>query len=82
MKLTIGQLRANIRHLLEQGLDSDMRKMAGTFGGGISSSVSDREAIMNPVPGLGSPEEQEEPITDEPQKKNQLAARCLDRNSQ
>ena len=75
--MTLGELRRLIR---EAGLDADMRNMAGTFGGGISAAITDREAIMNPPPGLGSPSEEESIEDDgEPQRKNQPGARVHDR---
>ena len=58
MITTLGALRRLVR---EFGLDATMRNQAG-FGdtGGVSSSVRDREAILNPPPGLGGPEAQED----------------------
>jgi hypothetical protein len=81
VKLTIRELRRIIR---EAGLDSDMRNMAGTCGGeGANSGVRDREAILNPPPGLGSPEEQQDDYKeDERQKKNQAGVRVADRTRQ
>jgi hypothetical protein len=77
VKLTLRQLRKLL--LREFGLETDMRNMAGTCGGeGANASVTDREAIMNPPPGLGSPEEQEG-VEDDVQQKNQAGVRVFDR---
>jgi hypothetical protein len=76
MRLTLRQLRCLIR---EHGLETDMRNMAGTCGGeGANASVRDREAILNPPPNLGSPEELEDDDEDF-QKKNQTGVRVYDR---
>ncbi len=63
MITTVGALRRLVR---EFGLDATMRNQAG-FGdtGGNSSSVRDKEAILNPPPGLGSPQAQEDEKADE-----------------
>ena len=74
MKLTIRRLRRIIR---EAGLDSDMRNMAGSFDGGVSSSHRDRESsLVNAPPGLGDEQhnDEEDDETDEPTR-SQFAAR-------
>lgn len=71
----------------EAGLDSDMRNMAGTFAGGISAAQRDKEtSLMNPPPGLGSVETDEEKderdeTSDEWQEKSQIGARFADRHA-
>lgn len=77
MKITVRRLRQLIR---EFGVDDTMRHEAG-FGdtGGVSSAHRDREAILNPPPGLGDAEHQEDELdTDKVQKKSQLQARVDD----
>lgn len=77
MKMTIGQLRQLIR---EFGIDDMIRHEAGLYDtSGVSSNVTDREAILNPPPGLGSPQE-DELENDEQQKKSQPGARVYDRS--
>lgn len=78
MRITVGALRRIIR---EAGLDADMRNMAGSCDpSGANANVRDREAILNPPPGLGSPEEQEEVKgEDDVQRKSQPGARVADR---
>ena len=85
MRITLRELRRRIRQLLEHGVDTEMRLSAGICAGGLgtSSNVRDREAILNPPPGLGDPSEQEEPIDDEEQvqRKSQAGARYADRHA-
>lgn len=85
MKLTIGQLRRGVRRILENGVDTEMRNMSGFFmAGGVSSNVTDREAILNAPPQLGDPSEHEDELEDDsnvPQEKSQLAARYADRHA-
>ena len=78
MKTTMGRLRRLIR---EAGLDTDLLNMAGTCGGmGANSDHRDREAIMNPAPDLGNPEDEENGFTDDEwQQKNQPGVRVGDR---
>jgi len=79
MKMKLGELRRLIR---EFGVDDTLRHQAGLFmAGGVSSNVTDREAILNPPPGLGSPEEEREEDykEDERQKKSQAGVRVDDR---
>ena len=76
MKLTLGRLRRLIR---EFGLDADMRNMAGScmdLGGG---NARDKESsLLNPPPGLGGPQEDDEDSS-EWQEKSQPGARVADR---
>ena len=78
MITTVGALRRLVR---EFGLDATLRNQAGLGDtGGNSSSVRDKESILNPPPGLGSPEEQESELDlGVPQKKSQAAVRYADR---
>lgn len=79
MKLTIRELKHLIR---EFGLDADMRNMAGSVMDiGAHGSSRDKEtSIMNPLPGLGGNEEEEDEETDEWQEKSQPGARFADRH--
>lgn len=85
MQLTVRQLRHGIARLLENGVDTEMRNMAGFFmAGGVDSGSRDREAsITNAPPGLGGPEDNEDYDEEEAlanaQKKSQAAVRTLDR---
>ena len=85
MRITLRELRRRIRQLIEHGVDTEMRLSAGICAGGlgISSNVTDREAILNPPPGLGDPDVQQEPIDDEEQvqRKSQAGARFNDRHA-
>jgi hypothetical protein len=76
MKITLGQLRKLIR---EFGVDDTIRHQAGLYDtGGVSSNVANREAsLVNPPPGLGSPEEQNDEHRE--QEKTQVGARVSDR---
>jgi len=75
--MTLGELKRLIR---EFGVDDTLRHQAGIFAcGGVSSNVTDREVILSPPPGLGSPQEQEDKFeSDEQQKKSQPGARVDD----
>lgn len=78
MVLTLGQLRRMIR---EFGVDDTIRHQAGFYDtGGVSSNITDREAIMDPPPGLGGPEDQDEYDEDDQQEKSQAGVRVFDRN--
>jgi len=75
--MKLGRLRRLIR---EFGLDADMRNMAGSFMDfGADGAHRDRESsLMNPPPGLGGTEEDDE-NTDGTQEKSQPGARNADR---
>lgn len=80
MKLTIRQLR----RLIEAGLDTDMRNMAGSCNPiGLSSGFRDKEtSMMSAPPGLGDDFEDDDTGEDEMQKRNQLAPRVLDKRGE
>lgn len=58
LRMTLGELR----RLIREGLDTEMRNMAGFFGGGgISKSDA---AVEEPVPGLGDEDTEDTEQTD------------------
>lgn len=78
MKITIAELRALVR----EGMYSDWMTTAGMCAGGAGVS-SARRGSQPGVPGLGSPEDQEEAAEENdqhPQEKSQLALRYADRH--
>ena len=47
--------------LREAGLDTDMLNMAGTAGGlGANAHFSDKEPLLDPLPGLGGGDDDED----------------------
>lgn len=80
MKIRLGELRANIRRLLEFGVDDTLRHEAGFFmdGGNAGNTAGNP---VTPPPGLGS-EDNEDEVGDtdgKAQEKSQPAARVADR---
>ena len=80
MKIRLGQLRLNIRRLLEFGVDDTLRNDAGFFMGGGNSGSN--KGVTQPPPGLGPDNQDEEEIENssgEEQEKSQPAVRVATR---
>lgn len=85
MRMTLRQLRVEVRRLLEFGVDTENRLSAGLFqAGGVSAGRRSREnTIMVPPPGLGGLGDEDEAAerSEREEEKGQAAVRVYDRTN-